>query len=89
MLVCRAPQRATVLGRTGTRDLPLAAVHPECRIEAKFALGLLARYRTIILSDIVDAGLAMRQRQQRRLRRRIDMEWPRPLGDFGPCARPE
>ena len=47
---------------------------PERRVEAEFALRLLARHRAVVLGDIIDAGRAFGHGEKGRVRRGIDMQ---------------
>src|SRR4051794_33326257 len=56
----------------------------ECGIETEFAAGLLDGKLAVVLGDVVDAGRAVRHREQRRLRRSARAQRPRAAGFVEP-----
>ena len=84
------PAPRTFCGRAPGRECSCAAVFtglgrllqiqagiPECRIEAELAPGLLDGELAVVLGDVVDAGRAARDREQRGLGRGIGGQRPR------------
>src|SRR5712691_8782314 len=82
------PGHTSVSLLQNTADDYYRSPQSKLRIEAQLGAGLGDRYRAIIIRDVVNAGLAAREREQGRMGRSIDVQRRRASRRVGPGAWP-